>query len=99
MVLPQVLNDPPRVQCLVLGSEQLNIDDVRVIIEEDDEVELCVWGSNGEWSTEIEVDQVQHICHMRSLRWRVAFARVFGHDARFALREWLGMVNAYAGCD
>jgi hypothetical protein len=51
VMLPQVLDDSPCIKPLILSGKQLNVKQVRVVVEEDDKVKFSVGGPNGEWST------------------------------------------------
>ena len=99
MVLPQAFDNLLYIQCLILGSQQLNVKEVGVVIQEHDKIEFRMWGADRKRSTEIRMDQVQHVLHSRRLGRGVWLLWVPGHDTCLALREWSGMVDVHPHCD
>ena len=64
LVLSKVLSfsmyDLPGFKSLILGSKELYINEVDVVIKEDDEIKFPVWSSNRKGTTHTRVDQVKH---------------------------------------
>jgi hypothetical protein len=84
-ILPSCMNGAPGVQGLVLGGQELKVEDACVIIKKDDEVPFVMRGFNRKRATDVQMDQLKEARSRWRFRCGMRLTWVLANDAGFTL--------------